>query len=220
MAAPAPFFGANRTAALIADLAGRGWAHAADALPATLTAALLDRARGIEASGTLAAAKIGRGPVELRAPSVRRTRIAWMEGADRSEAEFLEGAEALRRAINEALFAGLFEFEAHFSVYPQGGHYARHLDAFAGGPRARIVSLVAWLNPAWQAGDGGELDLWDEDGGEGPPAATLAPRGGDLLLMMSERIPHAVRETLRPRYGIAGWYRINPGVGGVLDPAA
>jgi len=36
---------------------------------------------------------------------------------------------------------------------------------------------------------------------------------------MSETIPHAVRETRVPRLGLAGWFRINPGVGGVLDPA-
>jgi len=218
--APRPFFGENRTAALIDDLARQGWAHAADALPADLSAGLLARARALSEAHALAAGKIGRGEAEMRALSIRRARIAWMDGTQPSEAAFLEGAEALRRAINEALFAGLFEFEAHFAVYPTGGHYARHLDAFAGARRSRVVSLVAWLNPDWRDGDGGELDLWGSDAETSEPARTFAPLGGDLLLMMSETIPHAVRETLRPRYGIAGWFRVNPGVGGVLDPAA
>lgn len=217
---PRAFFGENRTAALIDDLARQGWAHAADALPADLTAALLTRARDLSAAEALEAGKIGRGEAEMRALAIRRARIAWMDGTDPGEARFLEGAEALRRAINEALFAGLFEFEAHFAVYPTGGHYARHLDAFAGVRRSRVVSLVAWLNPDWRAGDGGELDLWGSDTETGEPARTFVPRGGDLLLMMSETIPHAVRPTLRPRHGLAGWFRVNPGVGGVLDPPA
>ena len=220
LAPPAPFFGENRTAALIDDLARQGWAHAAQALPEEMTTALLARARLLEAEDALRAGKVGRGDNALRAAAIRKAQISWMDGADPAEAAFLDGAEALRRAINEALFAGLFEFEAHFSIYPPGGHYARHLDAFAGAPRARVVSLVAWLNPDWRTGDGGELDVWTGPHDDGAPLARFEPRIGDLLLMMSETIPHAVRATTRTRYGIAGWFRVNPGVGGVLDPAA
>lgn len=217
--APAPFFGDNRTAALIEDLAARGWAHAETALPEALTHALRLRLETLEAADALKLAAIGRGDSQIRAAAIRRTQIRWLEGKDPAERAFLEGCEALRREINRTLFAGLFEFEAHFARYPAGGHYARHLDAFADRPRDRVVSLVAWLNGDWQAGDGGELDLWSGPDDTGPPVATLAPRGGDLLLMMSETIPHAVRETRVPRLGLAGWFRINPGVGGVLDPA-
>lgn len=217
--APAPFFGDNRTAALIEDLAARGWAHAENALPEALTHALRLRLETLEAADALKPAAIGRGDSHIRAAAIRRTQIRWLEGKDPAERAFLEGCEALRREINRTLFAGLFEFEAHFARYPAGGHYARHLDVFADRPRDRVVSLVAWLNDNWQAGDGGELDLWSGPDDTGPPVATFAPRGGDLLLMMSETIPHAVRETVRPRLGLAGWFRINPGVGGVLDPA-
>jgi SM-20-related protein len=218
--APSPFFGDNRTAAIIDELASKGWAHAEAALPADLVIALRGRLEALFAEGELSRARIGRGESETRALAIRQTEITWLTGEHPAERRFLEGAEALRREINRALFAGLFEFEAHFARYPEGGHYARHLDAFADRPRDRVVSLVAWLNADWRAGDGGELDLWTSPDDLGPPVATLAPRGGDLLLMMSETIPHAVRATHKPRLGLAGWFRINPGVGGVLDPAA
>ncbi|MEE2526874.1 2OG-Fe(II) oxygenase [Hyphobacterium sp. HN65] len=218
--APAPFFGENRTATLIEDLATKGWAHATGALPGDLVTSLRDRLEVLFEEGELARARIGRGETETRANSIRQTEIAWLTGEHPAERQFLGGTEALRLEINRALFAGLFEFEAHFARYPAGGHYARHLDAFADRPRDRIVSLVAWLNADWQDGDGGELDVWTGPDDHGHPVATLAPRGGDLLLMMSETIPHAVRATAVPRLGLAGWFRVNPGVGGVLDPAA
>lgn len=217
---PTPFFGENRTLALIDDLALRGWAHAPGALPADLVPALRARLQELFAEGELARARIGRGESETRALAIRKTEISWLTGDHPAERRFLDGAEALRLEINRALFAGLFEFEAHFARYPAGGHYARHLDAFADRPRDRMVSLVAWLNEDWREGDGGELDIWSAPDAAGPPAATIAPRGGDIVLMMSETIPHAVRATTRPRLGLAGWFRINPGVGGVLDPAA
>lgn len=217
--APASFFGDNRTTALIEDLAVKGWAHAASALPASLTHALRQRLDALDTAEALKPAAIGRGGIRMKAAAIRQTQIRWLDGTHPAERRFLDGCEALRREINRALFAGLFEFEAHFARYPAGGHYARHLDAFADRPRDRIVSLVAWLNDGWQTGDGGELDLWSAPGDHGPPVATFAPRSGDLLLMMSETIPHAVRETRVPRLGLAGWFRINPGVGGVLDPA-
>ena len=216
---PAPFFGDNRTSALIEDLAVKSWAHLPDALPSALTQALRTRLSELDAADALRLAAIGRGGNEMKATAIRKTQIRWLDGTDPAERQFLDGCEALRREINRALFAGLFEFEAHFAHYPPGGHYARHLDAFADRPRDRVVSLVLWLNENWQPGDGGELDLWSGPEDLGPTVATLAPRGGDMLLMLSERIPHAVRETRAPRLGLAGWFRINPGLGGVLDSA-
>lgn len=149
----------------------------------------------------------------------------------------------MRLALNQALFAGLFEFEAHFARYPEGGFYARHLDAFrpdqralpnaglgAMARRSRVVSLVAFLNADWGEEDGGELVLWDAvapGAGDGvdlaalehvTPAAVLKPEAGGLVLMMSETIPHEVRPARRERLAIAGWWRVNASIGGVIDP--
>ena len=241
--APAPLFGANLTASLIEDLAANGWAHAPGALDPELVAALRGEAEALDEAGDTRAGRIGRGAIESRREAVRRTRIAWLDGSSPAQARFLDGAEALRLEINRALFAGLFEFEAHFAVYPPGGYYARHLDAFA--PRAgarpsaamglkarrsRMVSMVAFLNRRWREADGGRLAIWPEAayGEDGrpdldaldtvAPAAEIAPEGGGLVLMMSETIPHEVRLSHAPRYAIAGWFRVNASIAGAVDP--
>ena len=241
--APAPLFGANLTTSLIEDLAERGWAHAPAALDPGLVTALRSEAGALDDAGDTQAARIGRGAVETRRDAVRRTRIAWLDGASPAQRRFLDGAEALRLEINQALFAGLFEFEAHFAVYPPGGFYARHLDAFAPRPgaqpsaalgpkagRSRVISMVVFLNRSWREADGGRLAIWPpaaygEDGRPDltaldtiAPAAEVAPEPGGLVLMMSEAIPHEVRLSHAARYAIAGWFRVNTSIGGAVDP--
>ena len=245
-AIPRPLFGPNLEADLIAGLAERGWAHAPNALEPELVEDLRAEALALDEAGALHAGRIGRAREVHRQDRVRRARIAWLDGTTLAQARFLEGCEALRVAINRALFAGLFEFEAHYALYPPGGFYKRHLDAFArpapggeAGPaaalgaragRSRVVSLVAYLNEDWSAADGGRLALWEScpTGMDGradlsalnavPPAAQIAPEGGGLVLMMSETIPHEVQPALATRAGIAGWFRVNASVGGVVDP--
>ncbi len=240
---PTGFFGPNRTAALIEDLAARGWAYAPGALPDALVSALREDVLAADGAGALREARIGRAQDETRAIDVRRADIRWLDGASPAQAAFLMGCERLREAVNRELFAGLFEFEAHYARYPEGGFYARHLDAFRPDPRAlpnaglgaaarrsRVVSLVAFLNPGWGEEDGGELVLWEAtplaaDGrpdlgalDHAPPAAVLRPEAGGLVLMMSETIPHEVRPARRERLAIAGWWRVNASIGGVVDP--
>ena len=239
---PKPFFSDNLTASLIADLETRGWAHAPGALDADLVAALRAEAQALEEAGDTHLGRIGRAQNETRALSIRKTHIAWLDGASEAQQRFMEGADALRIAMNRRLFLGLFEFEAHFAVYPPGGFYARHMDAFtlptasAGvftgrrAERARVVSMVAYLNADWSHADGGQLALWESAplGAEGrpdmsqlddvPPVAELEPDGGGLVLMLSEAIPHEVRLSHAIRYAIPGWFRVNTSVGGALDP--
>lgn len=237
--APAPLFGENLTASLIEGLARRGWAYAPGALDPELVADLRAEAELLDHAGETHAGRIGRGADETRRLKVRKTRIAWLDGATPAQARYLAGAEALRQALNEAFFLGLFEYEAHFAVYPPGGFYARHLDAFrmdrgaeAGfSRRSRVVSMVAYLNRTWSAADGGRLAIWEHapagpDGrpdlaalDRAPPAAEIAPEGGGVVLMLSEDIPHEVRLSNAERYAIAGWFRVNASVGGGLDPA-
>ena len=220
LARPAALFGGNLSAALIAGLAAAGWAHAEQAIEPELIDALnTDLDRIIEADA-IRAARIGRGEVEMKAPRIRKTQIAWMDGSSQAQRDFLAGADAMRLEINRRLFLGLFEFEAHYALYPEGGFYARHLDAFAGGPRARVVSMVAYLNRGWGEQDGGELAVWRDPRDEGDPVALIRPEAGSVVVMLSEEIPHAVRAARRDRRAIAGWWRVNPGVGGALDPAA
>ncbi|MEQ8406004.1 MAG: 2OG-Fe(II) oxygenase [Oceanicaulis sp.] len=235
----APLFGENLTNSLIEGLAVRGWAYAPGALDPELVAELRAEAERLDEVGETRAGRIGRGAEETTRLKVRKTRIAWLNGASPAQARYLAGAEELRQALNQAFFLGLFEYEAHFAVYPPGGFYARHLDAFkmdrgaeAGfSRRSRVVSMVTYLNRSWCEADGGRLAIWERapEGPDGrpdlaaldvvPPAAEVAPEGGGVVLMLSEDIPHEVRLSNAERFAIAGWFRVNASVGGGLDPA-
>lgn len=239
-----PFFGENLTLDLVGQLESRGWAHAQGALDPALVAELAAEAKAMAGAGALRTARIGRGAALAKDIAYRKTQIAWMDGSTPAQRAFLDGSEALRVSINRALYAGLFEFEAHFAAYPEGGFYKRHLDAFTApalgaspaavmgrrAERSRVVSLVAYLNEDWKAAHGGELALWETTpfgpGGRPDlcaldttaPAGLVEPRAGSLVLMMSETIPHEVRPSFAPRLAIAGWFRVNQSLGGLVDP--
>ncbi|MAL08237.1 MAG: 2OG-Fe(II) oxygenase [Maricaulis sp.] len=217
---PRPLFGTNLEASVIEALAETGWAVAENALDPELVAALRHRAAALYMANAFDDGRVGRGEALTDGPRIRRAEIAWLNGGDAAETRLLAGAEALRLTLNRELFLGLFEFEAHFARYPAGGFYRRHLDAFAGGPRSRVVSFVTYLNDDWGANDGGELAIWNHADDEGAPALLIAPKPGTLVVMLSERIPHEVRPARRERLSLSGWFRVNPGVGGVLDLAA
>lgn len=225
----------------LATLGAEGFLVLPGALPTALRRALLAQAQHLAEEGALDQATVGRGQEQILARSVRRTRIAWMNGGTEAERAFLSVCEELRLAVNRALFLGLFEFEAHFAHYPPGGFYARHLDAFRldrgarpsaalgrKASRSRILSLVAYLGEAWSPADGGELALWrdvpwtggrpDFDALGSDEAVRIPPRGGDVVLMLSERVPHEVLPTTTDRFAVAGWFRVNASVAGALDP--
>ncbi|MBS0393650.1 MAG: 2OG-Fe(II) oxygenase, partial [Proteobacteria bacterium] len=69
----------------------------------------------------------------------------------------------------------------------------------------RVVSVVLYLNPGWQSGDGGELVLAADDGEH-----VVEPRGGTLLAFLSERFEHEVRPARRERRSLTGWFRRRP----------
>lgn len=203
---------------LIAGLAERGYGVVDDALAADMIERLILDCRARESTGAMTDAGIGRDQAHAVETEVRRVRASWLDGGGRGEGEFLALAEQLRLAINRQLYLGLFEFEAQFLTYPPGGFYERHLDSLAGA-RNRVVSLVLYLNPDWNAAHGGELDIWASRDAMGPPLFTVAPRAGTLVAMLSEDIPHAVRPSAAVRRVIAGWFRVNASRDMRVDPA-
>ncbi|MEZ5946576.1 MAG: 2OG-Fe(II) oxygenase [Hyphomonas sp.] len=215
-----PLPGENRLGAIVDDLASKGWSWQPGFLPDALYRALRAEVLAVDALDDLAPAGVGRDDAFQLDRSIRRSRIAWLDGSSPAQADFLAWAEQLRETINRALMIGLFEFEACYAVYRPGGFYDRHLDSFEGA-RNRVVSLVVYLNEDWQDGDGGALLVWPEGAGEDDaPEARLVPEGGGVVFMLSETIPHAVEATERTRYAVAAWWRVNPSVGGRIDPLA
>ena len=66
------------------------------------------------------------------------------------------------------------------------------------------MSAVIYLNADSPSDAGGELVIYDA---HDVPRLTLAPRGGTLVLFMSEGTPHEALKATRDRWSIAGWFR-------------
>lgn len=145
---------------------------------------------------------------------VRGDEIRWLEGSHPATRTYLDWIETLRLSLNRQLFLGLFDYECHYAYYPVGSFYRKHLDAFRGSSN-RVLSTVLYLNPLWEPDNGGELQIYSPDD---ELLATILPDYGTMVLFLSEVFPHAVLPVQKPRYSIAGWFRINTNLGANLDP--
>jgi len=154
------------------------------------------RGLSLERRSLLRPAAIGRGATRARLPEIRGDRVAWIDPprATRAEADVLARIERVRLAINAGLQLGAFDLELHWALYPPGARYERHLDR-SRGTRARMVSLVLYLNEGWRRADGGALRLHLAGGA----MHDVAPTAGTLVAFASDRFEHEVLPSLRPR---------------------
>lgn len=161
--------------------------------------ALLDRSRAMKKAG------VGRGGDLVQDRSVRRDKIAWLQGVTAPQAALFGFFEELRSGLNQRLFLGLKRFETHYATYQPGDFYKKHLDSFQG-RASRVVSLVLYLNEAWQSEDGGELQVFNREN-DNEVCGLVLPEAGRMALFLSEEIPHEVLPAHRTRYSLACWFR-------------
>ncbi|PXX91995.1 2OG-Fe(II) oxygenase [Marinobacter vulgaris] len=174
-------------------------------LGADLLAGLHNEVQILDRSAALRKAGVGRGADLLRDRSVRRDKIAWLQGETPVQAELSAFFESVRLGLNQRLFLGLKRFEAHYATYHAGDFYRRHVDSFQG-RASRVVSLVLYLNDGWDQSDGGALQIYNREN-ENEVCGTVLPLAGRMALFMSEEIPHEVLPANRTRYSIACWFR-------------
>ncbi|HBB9985960.1 2OG-Fe(II) oxygenase [Vibrio parahaemolyticus] len=162
-------------------------------------------------------ARIGRNDDVTRIESIRSDKIQWLKPAmGQPIANYLSKMEEIRQEVNRHFFLGLFEYEAHFAKYEKGDFYQKHLDCFKGKENRRLTT-VFYMNESWSEEDAGELVVYDLNDKE---IATIPPRGGRLLVFLSEQFPHEVLPTNAERFSIAGWFRINGVRDNLLDIAS
>jgi SM-20-related protein len=190
---------------LLDGLAGPGWVVLPAALPADLCCDLLAQVQRHD--GLLQPAAIGRAAGRQAAANVRRDKTHWLEPDSVPVARYLALMEQVRQALNQQLFLGLQEYEAHFARYDAGDFYRRHVDTLRG-QRNRVVSCVSYLNPQWQPQWGGQLVLYD---GAQRELSRVLPEAGTMIFFLSEDFPHEVLPANSTRYSIAGWYRVRAG---------
>ncbi|MFE8069687.1 2OG-Fe(II) oxygenase [Marinobacteraceae bacterium S3BR75-40.1] len=191
----------------VAALTTRGWFCFDDLFTQQpdLLVALRQEARALTAAGGLLPAGIGRGADHQKTIAVRRDRIAWLDGFSEPQKHFMGLLEQLRQAANQSLFLGLKRFEAQYARFGAGDYYRKHLDSFRG-RASRLLSLVVYLNEAWEPADGGQLRLYDPEN-QGRAVSTIEPLGGRAVVFLSEEIPHEVLEATAERFSIACWFR-------------
>ena len=192
---------------LASGLSEHGWMSldVGSRLGANLLAALKQEVQILDRTDAMKKAGIGRGNDLTRDRSVRRDKIAWLQGVTAPQAALFEFFEAIRQGLNQRLFLGLKRFETHYATYHSGDFYKQHLDSFKG-RASRVVSLVLYLNEDWQAADGGALQVFNRDN-DHEVCGTVLPEAGRMALFMSEEIPHEVLPANRTRYSLACWFR-------------
>jgi len=192
---------------LAEGLGEKGWLELDlnDYLPAGLLPALANEVAILHQTEAMARAGIGRGTDLVKDRSVRRDRIAWLEGFTEAQAMLFTFLDALRDGLNRRLFLNLKRFEAHYATYQPGDFYKRHLDSFRG-RASRVVSLVLYLNENWGLEDGGELRVFDSQDHQ-QAVGMVRPTAGRAVLFLSEEVPHEVLPANRTRFSIACWFR-------------
>jgi SM-20-related protein len=188
---------------IVDTLATTGCYVGSSLLSDELTLRLSERLHRLESDGALQASKVGRAAGARMNSSIRGDSTLWLDDApvDEAEAATVRAINALREAINRALFLGAFETELHYAHYPPGAGYATHVDRF-GDDDARVVSLVFYLNQNWATADGGQLAVYDDGG---VLLQRVVPCAGTMVAFLSERFPHEVLAASKPRLSLTGW---------------
>jgi len=190
----------------------QGYCVIDDVLPVALIEQLTNRITHPDA--VLEPAGIGRQDLHHVNKNIRTDAIHWLDPDHSVDIIYLAAMEALRLAINQRLFLGLFDYESHFAHYPPNGFYKKHQDAFTGQSN-RILTTVLYLNSGWHSGDGGELLIYSLAGEQ---IASVAPKAGCFVIFLSDEFPHEVIKTKKDRYSIAGWFRMNTSNEHKVDP--
>jgi SM-20-related protein len=149
-------------------------------------------------------AGVGQGSEPRQVDAIRRDEICWLnrEEANTTQEALWGKLEELQIALNRTLFLGLKSFEGHYALYPPGGFYRRHRDAFRG-DSSRMVSIIIYLNAGWLPSHGGQLRVYEADS-----FRDIEPKGGTLVCFLSRDIEHEVLPALEPRTSFSGWFKI------------
>lgn len=189
------------------SVAERGWSVTPDFVSPSLVAELRQETLALWQEGAFRHAGVGRGPDLRVRPEIRTDQVCWIDTKDCSPAQtaYLDRLEGLRQTINQTLFLGLFDFEAHLAVYPAGSYYRRHLDQFRG-VELRTLSAILYLNQDWTEADGGQLRIF-VDPDDDSRFEEILPLGGQLVTFLSARFLHEVLPARRERVSVTGWFK-------------
>lgn len=139
------------------------------------------------------------------ASSIRNDEIFWLDAKSddlqAAEKKILYFLDKLCSEIKNDLRVSLSEFECHFAFYDKHHFYHKHRDTTSQNNK-RVFSFVLYLNPNWNADDGGLLVGYDQE----KILFKIKPEMGQMIIFQSD-LEHEVQPTLRGRYSLTGWFR-------------
>ncbi|WPR71901.1 2OG-Fe(II) oxygenase family protein [Flavobacterium sp. NG2] len=157
----------------------------------------------LEANELLQEAGIGNdNKLQLNA-KIRRDTIYWLDKKhnDAHENSFFEQMDAFVLYLNQSCYAGITDYEFHYSLYEAGDFYKKHLDQFKDNS-SRQFSMISYLNPNWKIQDGGELYIHQLDKNQ-----SISPTEGKTVFFKSNELEHEVLVTNERRMSVTGWLR-------------
>jgi Rps23 Pro-64 3,4-dihydroxylase Tpa1-like proline 4-hydroxylase len=135
--------------------------------------------------------------------AVRSDAIYWLDKNHQNpfENEFLLQIEEFIKYLNMSCYAGITDYEFHYSYFEIGSFFLKHLDQFKNNS-SRKYSLISYLNNDWQALDGGELLIH-----QSPKNQIITPTQGKTVLFKSNELFHEVLVTNKIRMSVTGWLK-------------
>lgn len=199
-------------AVLLDNLDTQGWAVSDTLFPSDLALTLQAEAQQRWVDGQFHAAGIGRASTHILQSALRGDSVCWLNDNDTTPltAQFHQWVDALQQIFNRHFFLGLKQQEMHFARYETGSCYTRHIDQHRH-TLHRKISLVLYLNPVWNANDGGELCIYDPDHPDMEMTRVL-PLLGRIVVFRSDTIAHEVLLSQQPRWSLTGWFRTDSAV--------
>lgn len=172
-------------------------------LPNDLAESLKKNLNQFEDNQQLFPAGIGQNQDFQRDILYRKDKILWLEPntTNESERKFFDLMDAFVLFLNQTCYAGIQQYEFHYTLYEKGSFYKKHMDQFSQND-SRVYSIIMYLNEAWQEGDGGELVIYQDE-----RSLKIPPKQGTMVFFDSGSLPHEVLETHVPRLSITGWLK-------------
>jgi SM-20-related protein len=186
----------------IADgLADAGFAVVDNFLASTEVDAILDLDIFREGVVNFRKAGIGKESQLQINETIRGDYIRWI---DKNEAPppakvYMDRLQGLCEYLNQSLFLSLKDYEIHFTIYPAGSYYKRHLDQFKKDDH-RKLSVICYLNKEWDDQHGGQLRMHLPD-----KTIDVLPLSGRLVCFRSDQIEHEVLPAAKERLSLTGW---------------
>ena len=129
--------------------------------------------------------------------------IYWLDRDNENVAEtaFFAHMDEFVEFLNVTCYTGITGYEFHYTLYPAGSFYKRHLDQFRNND-SRKYSMIMYLNENWEVADGGELCIYHQNNEQ-----RLSPDNGKSVFFKSCELEHEVFVTNKPRMSITGWLK-------------